>query len=909
MTVDASDAFCKVTHPAIDKGLQDLGLPEYLTGSISAWTKERWFRSRVGSDHSAWTKAFTGVAQGTVLGPVLYIIVADGLIKALDVEKNRIRVPINTNKEPKKVGCDGHGMYADDLALWVSTPVADKGAEAAGQWCSTAVQWMRDQGIPTSSKTQAVIFGASKKSLPVNQNQSAPRAAPAKTLPTPGGEADGDVETAGIRVRLTNALTEKGTVENIDIPLQCRDLELLGVTFGMRGEANAAAAEAKSKVEECVRVLSRLRYFLHPRQLRDLYFAHGLGKINHLFPVLWEWEPGPFPPPVETVSIMDMMNSIASRARAALLPAAQPQSPAPVQYVPNPAPTLAVVPHNSPIAALERAHASAARAICGTAATAATACCLREACLEPLQLIAHRHMMSIEEKMARSGAQTNRWVKTEGKPKLRRPLLDALPYDFPGLSPDASIAMAAELAQKVRFFTEPGTDGSGRKLTKLLGITSKNGVPVDNRDSSRDRRQAPRDEERERRWREEDLWDSHRAIQLPNEFEWGDEDDDPDPQAPAEGRRTWQPPTYTVKNQSVLAVDNDRRLAEAIRAGGPPEVQIWTDGAVKRLRGKQCTVAAGAADLYLKDSPVPLHSLAWPAGVDVCSYTAECVGAIEGLLWLLSEQGRSAFPTPGHLLWATDSRSLLQALEKGVLDQTDFMEAKIWSLLLDLIQRGWVISAVFVFSHVGTAKNESVDATAEGFLRNVEEPETVRRTRDGFWWKDNARRRHKAYEKKYWTTEGTPPALGSVAKSYGPKSHTVPFNSGLSAKGTCLLAQVRSGVCARAGILTEMPKDCPRCGARAVMGREARGVEHMFTCRGLNDAFGQYRESLFSEAILRKQEVTPKLLWSHPFESVQLIECFITGDYDQRVPEFEDMPGEQPLEGEFRFVDDPQIRE
>jgi hypothetical protein len=92
------------------------------------------------------------------------------------------------------------------------------------------------------------------------------------------------------------------------------------------------------------------------------------------------------------------------------------------------------------------------------------------------------------------------------------------------------------------------------------------------------------------------------------------------------------------------------------------------------------------------------------------------------------------------------------------------------------------------------------------------------------------------------------------------------------------------------------------------MGREAKGVEHMFTCNGGNGALAQCRDDMFSEAIRQGKEVTPKLLWSYPFESVQYIECFITGEYNQGAPEFEELP-EQALGGEFHFVDEAQRRD
>jgi hypothetical protein len=94
-------------------------------------------------------------------------------------------------------------------------------------------------------------------------------------------------------------------------------------------------------------------------------------------------------------------------------------------------------------------------------------------------------------------------------------------------------------------------------------------------------------------------------------------------------------------------------------------------------------------------------------------------------------------PHPGHLLWATESKSLLEALQQGVLDQKDYLESQVWCQLLKLADKGWNISAVFVFSHVGTDRNEYADDAITEFLSGV------RATTDGVWWKDVARLRHK----------------------------------------------------------------------------------------------------------------------------------------------------------------------
>ncbi|PWV00903.1 putative RNase H [Trypanosoma cruzi] len=64
------------------------------------------------------------------------------------------------------------------------------------------------------------------------------------------------------------------------------------------------------------------------------------------------------------------------------------------------------------------------------------------------------------------------------------------------------------------------------------------------------------------------------------------------------------------------------------------------------------------------------------------------------------------------LLVVTDSQSLLAALNKGPLSQTDWTEDQIWQRLLTLTCAGWSVHLQFCYGHCGVHANELADQHA-----------------------------------------------------------------------------------------------------------------------------------------------------------------------------------------------------
>ena len=82
-----------------------------------------------------------------------------------------------------------------------------------------------------------------------------------------------------------------------------------------------------------------------------------------------------------------------------------------------------------------------------------------------------------------------------------------------------------------------------------------------------------------------------------------------------------------------------------------------------------------------------------------------------GLAMLLTKQ----IVENRRLVVYTDCQSLVQALEQGPLSQKNIRVARIWKLIYQLVNGGYVTRIVFqwVPSHFGVIRNEKVDQNAK----------------------------------------------------------------------------------------------------------------------------------------------------------------------------------------------------
>ncbi|KAH8616737.1 putative Reverse transcriptase (RNA dependent DNA polymerase) [Trypanosoma vivax] len=148
--VDYARAFNSVDHGCIVKALLSFGVEKHLAAWIACFLKGRTAKVRVNSAVSEDISLTGGVPQGSVLGPLLFIVTVDSLSRRL-----------NCNPGLQ------HGFFADDLTIVCTSADLSEIQQIIQHGLDCVTNWSAEYYMEVSAeKTERTLFGARETNLP-----------------------------------------------------------------------------------------------------------------------------------------------------------------------------------------------------------------------------------------------------------------------------------------------------------------------------------------------------------------------------------------------------------------------------------------------------------------------------------------------------------------------------------------------------------------------------------------------------------------------------------------------------------------------------------------------------------------------------------------------------------------------
>lgn len=233
--LDLRKAFDQVLHPLLLRTLENYHrTPPYLLQWLSSYLSGRSQRVVVGDSSSASTAAISGVPQGSILGPTLFIAFIDPLLREFERRFPNLAL----------------FAYADDLCLLVPWKCVVAGERVTQEALDFIDDWIRSGGLDlNAAKTQAIVFRYRQGQLPVE---------PVVTL-------------RGQRLAFAESVRYLGVIFSSDMRFS--------------EHATSIAKSARSMIGAVTRQLGR---HVHPNVLSTIYTSCIRSKLEYGAPA---WDP------------------------------------------------------------------------------------------------------------------------------------------------------------------------------------------------------------------------------------------------------------------------------------------------------------------------------------------------------------------------------------------------------------------------------------------------------------------------------------------------------------------------------------------------------------------------------------------------------------------------------------------
>lgn len=245
--IDFTDAFCRVRPSSFLREYAARGFDPTYAPFFRDFLSGRSFAVRVRDRLSDWHSLAIGAPQGSVLGPFLWAVVADRLIRTLSSRLRRLTcgdVGYATGplfRQEEYVGC---AFYADDGVIWATGSNENRLANALQSVLPVISEFATEEGIELSTKSSAMLFARRPKP---------------SALSLTCGSLVLPVATSG-------------------------EEKFLGVVLDPQLSLEAHVATCLSRGEERLAKVASIRRMLSPATARELIFGTCLSLVEYCLP-------------------------------------------------------------------------------------------------------------------------------------------------------------------------------------------------------------------------------------------------------------------------------------------------------------------------------------------------------------------------------------------------------------------------------------------------------------------------------------------------------------------------------------------------------------------------------------------------------------------------------------------------